>query len=104
MVTYVMYLVTFAMSQVRDIVEGALKPGDSTLQVLGTLTPIIRSLGPGGADPVRLKTLPIAAAAVWALYVGELRILVINFYSVFCANNSWRRCIFAAALLRAYPW
>ena len=28
--------------QVRDIVEPAMKPGDSTLQLLGTLTPLIR--------------------------------------------------------------
>lgn len=28
--------------QVRDIVEPSVKPGDSTLQLLGTLTPLIR--------------------------------------------------------------
>jgi len=52
------------------VVEPALKPGDSTLQLLGTLTPLIRRLGPA-ADPSRLKNLPTAAAAVWALYTGE---------------------------------
>lgn len=31
-----------APTQVRDIVEPAFKPGDSTLQLLGTLTPLIR--------------------------------------------------------------
>lgn len=32
---------------------------------------LCRRLGPGGPDPARLKQLPIASAAVWALYVGE---------------------------------
>jgi len=37
----------------------------------GVLCQSCRSLGPGGADPARLKQLPIASTAVWALYVGE---------------------------------
>lgn len=60
----------FLLHQVRDVVEPALKPGDSTLQLLGTLTPLIRRLGPA-ADPSNLKNLPLAAAAVWALYTGK---------------------------------
>jgi hypothetical protein len=56
--------------QVRDVVEPSTKPGDSTLVLLGALTPLIRKLGPA-ADPANLKRLPIAAAAVWALYVGK---------------------------------
>jgi hypothetical protein len=55
--------------QVCDVVEPSSKPGDSTLVLLGALTPLIRKLGPA-ADPANLKRLPIAAAAVWALYVG----------------------------------
>jgi hypothetical protein len=51
------------------VVEPSSKPGDSTLVLLGALTPLIRKLGPA-ADPENLKRLPIAAAAVWALYVG----------------------------------
>eukprot|EP00775_Hariotina_reticulata_P009058 gene9058-9229_t len=39
--------------------------------LLGTLTPLIRKLGPA-ADPANLQKLPIAAAAVWALYTGYI--------------------------------
>ncbi|WIA22631.1 hypothetical protein OEZ86_009610 [Tetradesmus obliquus] len=62
---------------VRDVVEPSTKPGDSTLVLLGALTPLIRKLGPA-ADPANLKRLPIAAAAVWALYVGYLSIVMLS--------------------------
>lgn len=61
---------TPVLRQVRDIVESSLKPGDTTLVLLGALTPLIRRLGPN-ADPANLKRLPLAAAAVWALFIGE---------------------------------
>ena len=50
-----------------------MKPGDSTLQLLGTLTPLIRAAGPERTTPEELNKLPkqAAAAAVWALYVGR---------------------------------
>eukprot|EP00879_Flechtneria_rotunda_P020166 GHRR01021207.1.p1 GENE.GHRR01021207.1~~GHRR01021207.1.p1 ORF type:complete len:250 (+),score=70.72 GHRR01021207.1:159-908(+) len=60
------------MLTVRDVVEPAFKPGDQTLMLLGGLTPLIRKLGPK-ANPAYLKQLPIASAAVWALYIGKER-------------------------------
>ncbi|GIL93547.1 hypothetical protein Vretifemale_20955, partial [Volvox reticuliferus] len=56
----------------RDLVESVMKPGGITLKMLGTLTPVIRRLGPA-ADLSALKKLPLASAAVWAFYVGEYR-------------------------------
>ncbi|GIL83829.1 hypothetical protein Vretimale_10594 [Volvox reticuliferus] len=53
----------------RDLVESVMKPGGITLKMLGTLTPVIRRLGPA-ADLSALKKLPLASAAVWAFYVG----------------------------------
>ncbi len=57
--------------QARDLVESAVKPGSSSLQILGAMTPIIRKLGPD-ADASNLGRLPIAAAGFWAFYAGEL--------------------------------
>uniref|UniRef100_A0A7S3VQV0 SnoaL-like domain-containing protein n=1 Tax=Dunaliella tertiolecta TaxID=3047 RepID=A0A7S3VQV0_DUNTE len=53
----------------RDLVESPSKPGSASLGVLTAVAPLIRALGPK-ADPSNLKRLPIAAAAVWALYAG----------------------------------
>lgn len=58
-------------TQARDLVEGSVKPGSSSLQLLSAVAPLIRTLGPK-ADPSNLKRLPIAAAAVWALYAGSV--------------------------------
>ncbi|GBF87696.1 polyketide cyclase [Raphidocelis subcapitata] len=55
---------------VRDVVEPAMKPGDSTLQLLGTLTPLIRSLGPA-ADPSNLGP-ALNSAALWGVYAAYL--------------------------------
>lgn len=49
--------------------EGAVKPGDSALKGLAAVAPLLRRLGPA-ADPSNLKKLPLAAAALWAFYVG----------------------------------
>lgn len=62
---------TCSCMQVRDVVEPATKPGDATLQLLGTLTPLIRKLGPR-SHPDMLKQLPLAAAGMWAAYAGAL--------------------------------
>jgi hypothetical protein len=43
-----------------------------------TVAPLIRKLGPK-ADPSNLKRLPLAAAAVWALYAG-----VCKFVGIVC--------------------
>jgi hypothetical protein len=51
----------------RDLVESAIKPGSSTLRVLGLVAPLLKTLGPG-ASP---KSLPVAAALVWAFYFGR---------------------------------
>ncbi len=51
----------------RDLVEGSLKPGSSTLYLLSAMIPVIRKLG-RNADPAMLKRLPIAAAGWWAFY------------------------------------
>jgi hypothetical protein len=42
MLTVLLLLLSLLLLQVRDIVEPSVKPGDSTLQLLGTLTPLIR--------------------------------------------------------------
>lgn len=55
--------------QARDLVESAVKPGASSLQILAALAPLVRKLGPA-ADPASLKKLPVAAAAVWLFYAG----------------------------------
>ncbi|KAI8473351.1 MAG: hypothetical protein J3K34DRAFT_519018 [Monoraphidium minutum] len=52
---------------VRDVVEPSVKPGDSTLKLLGTLTPLIRKLGPA-ADTANLGP-AINSAALWATYL-----------------------------------
>eukprot|EP00983_Pelagomonas_calceolata_P023417 737643-Pelagomonas_calceolata.AAC.1 len=68
------YVFVFAraheLGEARDLVESPSKPGSASLGVLTAVAPLIRALGPK-ADPSNLKRLPIAAAAVWALYAGE---------------------------------
>ncbi|KIY98255.1 hypothetical protein MNEG_9707 [Monoraphidium neglectum] len=61
---------------VRDVVEPSIKPGDSTLQLLGSLTPLIRSLGPA-ANPANLKP-ALNAAALWGLYAAYLGIVMFS--------------------------
>jgi hypothetical protein len=54
------------------VVEPAFKPGDSTLELLGALTPLIRKAGPAAhPDNLPRVTAQASAAAVWALYIGE---------------------------------
>ncbi|KAG2496686.1 hypothetical protein HYH03_005104 [Edaphochlamys debaryana] len=61
----------------RDLVESSMKPGGSTLKLLGALTPLIRRLGPN-ADPSNLRRLPLAAAAVWAFYAGYTAYIMLS--------------------------
>jgi hypothetical protein len=65
-------LILRVLLQVRDVVEPAFKPGDSTLELLGALTPLIRAAGPAAhPDNLPRVTAQASAAAVWALYIGE---------------------------------
>ena len=41
------------------------------MQAIKALTPLVRKLGPK-ANPANLKTLPPAAIAAWAFYIGKL--------------------------------
>ena len=52
------------MLKARDVVEGAIKPGSSTLRAIGVLAPIMRKLGPR-ASPAYLPTV-----AAWSFYAG----------------------------------
>lgn len=62
--TLIVSLITPTAAQVRDVVEPSMKPGDSTLVLLGALAPLMRTLKPNQSE------LPVASAALWALYVG----------------------------------
>ena len=55
------------MVKARDVVEGAVKPGTSTLRAIGILAPIIRKLGPR-ASPAYLP-----AVGWWSFYAGMFR-------------------------------
>lgn len=61
----------------RDLVESAVKPGSSALQLLGAMAPLVRKLGPN-ADPSVLKKLPIASAAIWAFYAGYTAFVMLS--------------------------
>lgn len=50
---------------VRDVVEPASKPGDSTLALLGALAPVVRQLRPDLS-----AGLPTTALGLWGLYAG----------------------------------
>ncbi len=52
------------MLKARDVVEGAVKPGSSTLRAIGVLAPLMRKLGPR-ASPAYLPTI-----AAWSFYAG----------------------------------
>jgi len=82
-------------SQARDLVESPTKPGAASLGVLTAVAPLIRQLGPK-ADPANLKRVPIAAAAVWALYAGEcVCVLVKEFVSTYCKCSVYKsECTF----------
>ena len=52
------------MVKARDVVEGAVKPGTSTLRAIGVLAPLMRKLGPR-ASPAYLPTV-----TWWSFYAG----------------------------------
>jgi len=53
------------------------KPGSSSLQVLATVTPLIRKLG-RDADPSNLRRLPIQAAGFWAFYAAYTAYILVG--------------------------
>jgi hypothetical protein len=59
--------ILYQIIQARDLVESAVKPGSSSLNLLATMTPLIRKLG-RNADPANLRRLPLASAAWWTFY------------------------------------
>ncbi|GAX72993.1 hypothetical protein CEUSTIGMA_g445.t1 [Chlamydomonas eustigma] len=63
--------------QARDLVESAVKPGSSSLNLLATMTPLIRKLG-RDADPANLRRLPLAAAAWWAFYATYTAVILLG--------------------------
>ncbi|KAL0017854.1 hypothetical protein WJX77_002987 [Trebouxia sp. C0004] len=63
------------ITSARDIPEPTIKPGDSAIYAIKTLTPLVRKLGPK-ANPANLKILPPAAIAAWAFYIGYIGIVL----------------------------
>ena len=58
------------MLKARDVVEGAVKPGSSTLRAIGVLAPLMRKLGP------RASSAYLPTFAAWSFYAGCMLIAI----------------------------